>query len=308
VTSTPPFIVRQLIKKLVTSNPSPAYINRVVQVWKDDNGAAAGGVRGNMKAIVKAILTDDEALAAPVSTATNKGKLREPCLVATNIQRGFAATPQVTFTASTTTYTTFPGVNRWTPLDGNPSEAYTLVQEFFCSPSVFNFYSPGYSPTGPLRNNNLSGPEFQILSESSCLANLNHYYRRTGRFTLSTTARTKFNLRYNSATGEAANPLPSTASDYVNGKPARNNVALDFAFEDGFAGPDGVFTVTEANNLLAFINTRFCYGMLSTTNRDIIRNNTLMSTTRPYTAYDLSERVRDAIFLVLSTPNYLIQK
>ncbi len=310
--STPPFIVRQLIKKLVTSNPSPAYVNRVVQVWKDsDPGTPV--VRGNMKAVVKAILTDVEALTVPAATATSVGKLREPCLVATNIQRAFGAAAQSTFSVTIsgtpTTVTAFPGVNRWTPLDGNPSEAYTLVEEFFNSPSVFNFFSPGFSPTGPLRNNNLSGPEFQILSESSCLANLNHYYRRAGRFPLMATARTKFTLRYNPS--DPANPIVSDGAtppaDYANGNPGRNSVTLNFTPEDAFAGSDGVFTATEADALLSSLNTKLCYGTLSSTNRNTIRDTALMSA-RTYTAYPLANRVRDAIFLVMATPNYLIQK
>ncbi len=117
--STPPFIVKQLIKRLVTSNPSKEYVFRVVQVWRDsDPGPAV--VRGNLKAVIKAILTDDEAMAWPTDTGNglpavvNRGKLREPTLVATNIQRAFGAAALTNVTVGSKTFT---GFNDGKPMD-----------------------------------------------------------------------------------------------------------------------------------------------------------------------------------------------
>ena len=70
----PPFVSKQLIQHLVTSNPCPAYIGRVANAFAD-NGA---GVRGDMKAVIRAILLDSEARSDAALTSTSAGKLREP--------------------------------------------------------------------------------------------------------------------------------------------------------------------------------------------------------------------------------------
>src|SRR5262249_43910730 len=85
--NTPPFICKQLIQMLVTSNPSPGYLNRVVQMFKN-NGQ---GVRGDLQAVVRAILTDAEAR-GDVKTAPTYGRLRDPIQYQLNILRAFNAT------------------------------------------------------------------------------------------------------------------------------------------------------------------------------------------------------------------------
>lgn len=139
-----PFISKQLIEHLVTSNPSPAYISRVAGVFLD-NGA---GVRGDMKAVVSAVLLDPEARAnddpaAPVNP--NFGHLREPILFLTGLLRGLNAT----VTDSSTAYS-------WTIKMG---------QELFAAPSVFSYFSPQSRTQG-----GLLGPEFQIYSTATAAA------------------------------------------------------------------------------------------------------------------------------------------
>lgn len=150
----PPFVSKQLIQRLVTSNPSPAYINRVASKFAD-NGQ---GVRGDMKAVIRAILLDSEARTLPASGAV--GKLREPVIRFTNWARAFGATSPS---------------NAWAI--GDTNAATRLSQTKGRSPSVFNFYRPGYTPTGTsLASSGLVAPEFQITNEQTVIGYVNFMY------------------------------------------------------------------------------------------------------------------------------------
>lgn len=142
-----PFIGKQLIQRLVTSNPSPAYVGRVTAVF-NNNGS---GVRGDMAAVIRAILTDAEARAAPSAGTASSGKLREPIIRLANWMRAFGATSVS---------------GNW--LVGSTSANTSLAQSPLASPSVFNFYRPGYVPPNTrLGAQNLLAPEFQIVDEVS---------------------------------------------------------------------------------------------------------------------------------------------
>ena len=143
-----PFIGRQLIQRLVASNPSPAFVARVSAVFAN-NGA---GVRGDLRAVIKAILLDDEARRAPMAGDTTSGKLREPVVRFIQWARTFGV-------ASPT--------GLWNI--GNVSDPSTrLGQSPLRSPSVFNFFRPGYvPPNSALGTLNLNAPEFQITNEST---------------------------------------------------------------------------------------------------------------------------------------------
>ena len=140
--SLPPFVCRRLIQSLVRSNPSPAYISRVAGVFIN-NGA---GVRGDMSAVLKAILLDPEARAADSLTAVdpNGGKLRDPILWLASVLRGINAVSNMQFP--------YVGIyesriNIWlSNLDEQPHD----------ESSVFSYYSPDYQLT-----NGLYGPEFE---------------------------------------------------------------------------------------------------------------------------------------------------
>lgn len=133
-----PFVCQQLIQHLVTSNPSPAYIQRVSNVFLNDGN----GVRGDMKAVITAILTDPEARAGDTPSATPAatfGHLREPVLFLPNILRGLNAT----LTSTSAVY----------------NDASLLSEDLFYAPSVFSYFSPQYRT-----EKGLLGPEFQIYS------------------------------------------------------------------------------------------------------------------------------------------------
>jgi uncharacterized protein (DUF1800 family) len=149
--NTAPFVSKQLIQRLVTSNPSPAYVGRVSARFAD-NGA---GVRGDMKAVVDAVLRDAEAItpANIAQPAPSWGKLREPVLRYTTFARNFGANNR--------------GVEIW--LIGSLSDPATaLGQSPLRSPSVFNFYRPGYVPPNTsIARATLVAPEFQISTDTS---------------------------------------------------------------------------------------------------------------------------------------------
>ena len=150
--NTPPFISRLLIQRLVKSNPSPAYINRVANAFVD-NGQ---GVRGDMQAILKAILLDVEARTPDMLRDIRNGKMREPFFKLVHYVRAFNAT------SITGTFT------MW---DGEYGDAFG--QRPMSSPSVFNFYLPDYSPSGAVGDAGLVGPEFQIANSSTLSTSLN---------------------------------------------------------------------------------------------------------------------------------------
>ncbi|KAA3665478.1 MAG: DUF1800 domain-containing protein [Chloroflexi bacterium] len=152
-----PFVGRQLIQRLVKSNPSPAYIGRVTAVF-NNNGS---GIRGDMKAVIKAILLDDEARNPAFISDPNNGKLREPFFRFTQMVRAFHfSNPQNKF---------------W---DAGWGAEGNLRQFMFNPPSVFNFFSPTYRPPGPMGTAGLVGPEFQLLNSYTSISTINFWYSR----------------------------------------------------------------------------------------------------------------------------------
>jgi len=151
-----PFVSRQLIQRLVTSNPSPAYVARVAAVFNDDGSGVKGSAKGNLRAVVKAILLDVEARTA--SIAPGAGKQREPMLRFVAWARAFNATSPT---------------NAWAI--GNTSDsASRLGQSPLRSPSVFNFFRPGYvPPNSEIAAAGLVAPEFQLTNESSTVGYIN---------------------------------------------------------------------------------------------------------------------------------------
>ncbi len=153
--NTAPFFSRQMIQRLVTSNPSPAYVDRVAKVFAN-NGS---GVRGDMGAVFKAILLDDEALSPANLTSQTFGKVREPFLRFVQWARTFNMKK--------------PPSGRYDLFDTS-QQSNSLGQMVFRSPSVFNFFRPGYVPAGTaIANNKLVAPEFQIVNEISTIGYAN---------------------------------------------------------------------------------------------------------------------------------------
>ncbi|MBC7912452.1 MAG: DUF1800 family protein, partial [Pyrinomonadaceae bacterium] len=148
----PPFISKSLIRQLVTSNPTPAYVGRVAAVFKD-NGR---GDRGDLKAVVRAILLDPEAR-GNVKTDPDYGKLREPVLYVTNVLRPFNPTANNNISVPASCNGLSDGsINVITqPLD----------QDVFNPPTVFSYFNMDYI----IPNTPLAGPEFGIFSTGTSL-------------------------------------------------------------------------------------------------------------------------------------------
>jgi uncharacterized protein (DUF1800 family) len=149
-----PFISRQLIQRLVTSNPLPAYVARVTAVFNNDGS----GVKGNMKAVIKAILLDDE--------ARNKNNISNP-------QFGKVREPIMRFLAWARAFNANSAGDTWT-LGDTSDPATKLGQSPSRSPTVFNFFRPGYvPPNSAIASAALVAPEFQITNESSVVGYVN---------------------------------------------------------------------------------------------------------------------------------------
>jgi uncharacterized protein (DUF1800 family) len=146
-----PFISKVLIQRLVTSNPSPAYVSRVASVFASGTFSTFGsGQRGDMKAVIAAILLDPEARRGdnPNTAVATDGHLREPILYITNLLRAFGATS-----------------DGLAPL----WSASSLGEAPLRSPSVFNFFPPNYQIPGTT----LLGPEFDLQTTATALTRIN---------------------------------------------------------------------------------------------------------------------------------------
>ncbi len=235
-----PFVSKQLIQKLVTSNPSPAYVSRVATVFNNDGT----GKRGNLGAVVKAVLLDAEARPATVIATT--GKVKEPLLRLTQLWRAYGAK------AANGQYRI-----------GNINAVFG--QGPLQSPSVFNFFSPFYAPPGEIANQNLVAPEMQIATE----------YLNT------TVTNTFYNIVFfwnSSATG-----LPANA------------IVLDTTQELALAGDSEALVNKIADKLLG---TAASTTLKAEAKAAVDR----VATTNP------GQRVAEAMYLIVTSPDYVVQR
>jgi uncharacterized protein (DUF1800 family) len=165
--NTPPFFCKQMIQHLVTSNPSPAYVGRVAAVFQD-NGA---GVRGDMKAVIQAILLDPEARdSVAASSNPQYGKVREALVRYTEWARAFTAQSR----------------NGAFNLASTEDPIFALGEMSLRSPSVFNWFAPGYVPPGTsIDKAGLLAPEMQMTDVSTVVGYLNYMQSAIGSGTKS---------------------------------------------------------------------------------------------------------------------------
>jgi len=143
-----PFIGKQLIQRLVTSNPSPAYVARVAAAFDNDGR----GRRGDMKAVIRAVLLDPEAFAPPADGIQHQGRLREPLLRMTAVLRATGAR----------------SVSGQFVLGATDDPGNSLGQSALRAPTVFNFYRASYVPPNTeLAARGLVAPELEIVDEVS---------------------------------------------------------------------------------------------------------------------------------------------
>jgi uncharacterized protein (DUF1800 family) len=253
-----PFIGRQLIQRLVTSNPSPAYVQAVAQTF-NNNGA---GVRGDMRAVVKAVLLHPEAQAMNAQS----GKLREPVLKLSAYLRA-------------TGHASESGDWRMGETD---SPATSLGQTPLRSPSVFNFYRPGYVAPGSMSaGQQMVAPELQIVHETSTAGYVNF-------------------MRDVVASGAGlSNPAP------LNRRDLQPNFAPLIALAD------------RPTELLDELNRRLMYGTMPAalkteieTTVNTIAIPALNATSNNQAAIDTAKRTRvqAALLLTLVSPEFQVQK
>lgn len=246
-----PFIARQLIQKLVTSNPSPAYVQRVATRFNNDGT----GRRGNLAAVVSAVLLDTEARGAPA--AATAGKVKEPILRLTQFWRAYNAR-----SASGVFATQAPnfagGVSA--VFGQGPSQ----------SPSVFNFFSPFYAPPGEISNQNLVAPELQLATEFLNTQVTNFFWRQA--------------LLY---TTRQANLNP-------------NQMFIDTAQELAVVADSAALVDRVAERLLGGA------GQMSATLRTEARAQ--VDRTPSSTAGNVNTRIADAVYFVVTSPEFVLQR
>lgn len=247
-----PFIGRRLIQRLVTSNPSPAYVQRVTAVF-NNNGS---GVRGDLKATVRAILLDPEARFGQWMFPSIFGKLREPLIKNTQLWRAMSATTE---TGRIETLNPYPPIEDW------------FGQGPLRSQSVFNFFAPDYRHSGEISNLGLYSPEFQILSDITSVSTNNRLF--------------SLSFCWHSEGGDC----------WTNGHGA--TLYLDTAREAGLAA-------SNPSALLDRYSLLFMSGQMSPFMHQslLTRLNAISGSTRG------RQRVQHALYLILNSPEYSIQK
>ncbi len=244
-----PFIGYRLIQRLVKSNPSSGYINRVANAFHD-NGS---GVRGDMRAVIRAILLDPEARGTDQLANNTHGMLREPYVRYIQFARAFNTS------VSSNAFRNESWASEW------------LKQQPMQAPSVFNFFLPTYAPVGPITDANLVAPEFQIHTSTSALSSINFWIIAVyGDYILQL--------------------------DDVHPVTAQHRVTIDFSDEFALAG--------DIPALLDRLNLIMCAGNLSQQSRNTITD--ALNQARAVTSDE--QVVRLAIFLVMNTPDYAIQR
>jgi len=280
-----PFIGKQLIQRLVTSNPSPAYVQRVTSVFNNDGN----NVRGNLQAVVKSILLDPEARYGQFWNPITFGKLREPLLRLTHFWRAMGAL----HACADPSYDNGGYVNpyRYSGYGTASSLADTIYgsgvgQAPLNADSVFNFFKPGYLPPGEMTSLGLLGPEFQLNTDTIATNSTTSSGGKAWSFDLST------------ACNGNDNPL--------------GNVKIDRGQDFALAGSANGGVADPADSLVDAYNIRFMSGQMSPFMRQTLLNalNPLSSVNYNSNAFAnwKLERVSMALWLIQNSPEYMIQK
>jgi uncharacterized protein (DUF1800 family) len=278
--SVAPFISRQLIQHLVTSNPSTGYVRRVATVFQAHSGSA-----DQLGRVVRAILTDAEARSADTALfSASHGRLKDPIQRQISLMRAFQAGADYSsgaYDLRNTTQNPLDGpLWSWTHWVDNNTTAhpfYDYQQHPFISPTVFSFYAPGYSPAGVVFNARLLGPEFQILNSATVSAGIGRLWNDTSSQPIASEGQgvPGFNSRYQ---GGILNNLWRqalfTEADTLTTDLSLQGKALRLHFEptNGRAGTHLPASPT-AQDIATFIgklDTLLCAGRMSPSTRSAL--------------------------------------
>ncbi len=245
-----PFLAKALIQFYVTANPSPAYVNRVANAFNNSQGE-----RGNLGAVLKAVLLDPEARDCAAVANPTHGKLREPIVRYMHFLRAFhAENEDRLFLEPLFTW----GDN--------------VGQIPMYSPSVFNFYQPEFQPNGPIAEQDLVAPVFQIHNSSTAIG----YINMVNAWTFGGT------------------PMIDISDDIAEeGNQLNLEVSLDL--------DDETDLIMDPVELVGRLNILLAAGQLSPTTQETI-------TTALQGITDEEDRLNLAIYLVLISPDFAILK
>jgi uncharacterized protein (DUF1800 family) len=254
-----PFVARHLIQRLVTSNPSPGYVQRVAAVF-NDNGQ---GVRGDLRATLRTLLLDAEARNGHRTSPATFGRLRDPI---TKLVRLFRVAPGQSGNGRVFLYT-------------HPDDEYG--QRPLSSPSVFNFFKPDFAPSGEIRNAGLVAPELQIHTDTQLVGAPNALDWRIFYF-------------YQGSNYGYANEPEEHLMNYGALKALANNPA----------------------NLVDHLDLTMMAGQMSDTMRNLLITRLNDPNPPDYipglpdnAPYDLALfRVQQALFLIVTSPEFAVQK
>ncbi len=253
-----PFICKLLIQRIVTSNPEPEYVERVANVF-NDNGQ---GIKGDLAATIKAILLDPAALSCSQSEDVTFGMMREPFIRYVHLSKAF-------------NLQTSSGKHRNTM-----ESVYNYVeQKPMNSPSVFNFFQQFYQPIGPLEDEQLYAPEFQITNSQTIVGYLN-------------------GLNDWMVRNDPADEKGLFSGESI---PDNERAFYDLSIELSLADDDD-----ELHILVDRLDMLLAHGLLSDESKNLIVEALKEFPTDD--ERDIDERARIAIYLVLSSPEYLINR
>lgn len=260
-----PFLARRLIQRLVTSNPSPAYIQRVATIF-NDNGS---GVRGDLKTVIKGILLDSEARDCNSDENSDySGMLREPFVRYMNLMKGLKLT-------------TSGGIYRNVMYN-----IYDKLEQIpMASNTVFNFFQPDYQPDGDLKKAGKYAPEFQLLNSQT----LTNYF--------------------NALNDWLVRDEPTSFWSYFNNETYKEDQRSRFDLK-----ADNILTKNNRlNELLDKYNMILAHGRLSANSIAAIKTVLIAITLTEDSSGiphedDAYLRIRMAIYLIMSSPDYLINR
>lgn len=253
-----PFISKQLIQRLVTSNPTPAYVQRVAKIFNDDESPQH--VRGNLQAVVQTILLDPEARSGQWRSPTVYGKLREPIIKITHLWRAMNAQSANGRNGSLSPY---PPLEDW------------YGEAPLRAPTVFNFFTPYFQQTGEVVTLGLYSPEFQILTDTMAVATPNNLYHVVF-------------CNY-------------TASQDCYASDDDDTMQTDDA-------SDASLAVSNPAQLVANYNRVFMSGQMSPFMQNALVTHLNAITSGNRGASEGIFRVQHALYLILNSPEYSIQK
>ena len=264
----PPFISYRLIQRLVKSNPTPNYVERIANVFIDNGN----GVRGDMAAIIKAILLDEEARNGEYMFEQHSSRLREPLVRHMQITKGLEIVEE-------------PGGRYWHNFDYDNS----LKQQILFAPTVFNFFLPNHQPVGDIANSGMVSPEFKIHDTSSSINYFNAAYRWTRDWgELINSGRYFYN------------------SDLVNDDGSIGGWDM-YGFGETYIDYEAYTDLADTPELLINeLDKVLTHGQLSDEVRQSLRDNLPNISWDGYEYGWERERVRTAIYLITVSPDFAV--